>query len=46
MVYLSLQASPALLLLLAFAHVLVILLGFSERLQELIENPEEIVRLC
>lgn len=43
--HLGLHPSPPLLLLLASAHVLVVLFGLRERLQKLVEDPEELVRL-
>lgn len=43
--YLSLHFGPALLLLLATPHVLVLLLSLTEGLQELVEDAEELVRL-
>lgn len=43
--YLSLHLGPALLLLLAPPHVLVLLLSLTEGLQELVEDAKELVRL-
>lgn len=43
--YLSFHLGPALLLLFAFSHVLVLLLGLSERLHELIEDAKELIWL-
>lgn len=43
--YLGLHLGPALLLLLAPPHVLVLLLRLAEGLQELVEDAEELVRL-
>lgn len=43
--YLSFHFGPALLLLFALPHVLVLLLGLREGLQELVEDAKELVRL-
>lgn len=43
--YLSLQTCPALFLFFALEHVLIILFSLGKRLQELIDDPEELVRL-
>lgn len=43
--YLSFHLGPALLLLLAPPHVLVLLLSLAEGLQELVEDAKELVRL-
>lgn len=43
--YLSFHFGPALLLLFAFSHVFVLLLSLGERLQELVKDAKELVRL-
>lgn len=43
--YLSFHFGPALLLFFAFSHVLILLLSLSKRLQELVKNAKELVRL-
>ncbi len=43
--YLSLHLGPALLLLFAFSHVLVLLLRLGERLQELVKDAKELIWL-
>lgn len=42
---LSLHSCPALLLLFASSNVLILLTGFCKGLQELVEYPEELIRL-